>query len=225
MTMRTLTVAGAILAIGPASAALAGSHTWDIIEVFSNSDGTIQFIELHEMAGTSKEVNLANKQVTSQSTGNAFTFPENLIPPTANKHLLLATQAFADLPGAPTPDYIIPANFFDTAGDTLTYHIYDSLTFSGGDLPQDCVNSYNDGSGAAPNSPTNYNGDTGSIDCSAPACPADISGDDNNVDVFDLFVLLNNWGTSGVGADLAAPNDVVDVFDLFALLGAWGPCP
>lgn len=55
-------------------------------------------------------------------------------------------------------------------------------------------------------------------------CLADLTHDDV-VDVFDLFAMLNNWGTSGAGADLAAPASVVDVFDLFALLGDWGPCP
>ena len=55
-------------------------------------------------------------------------------------------------------------------------------------------------------------------------CPADLAGDDGAVDVFDLFVLLDNWGADGPGADLAEPNDVVDVFDLFVLLDAWGDC-
>lgn len=55
-------------------------------------------------------------------------------------------------------------------------------------------------------------------------CPADLANGDNIIDVFDLFVLLGNWGTNGAGADLALPNDVVDVFDLFVLLSAWGDC-
>lgn len=60
-------------------------------------------------------------------------------------------------------------------------------------------------------------------------CPADLAGSggplpDGVIDVFDLFALLNNWGTGGPGAALAAPTDTVDVFDLFVLLGAWGPC-
>ena len=59
-----------------------------------------------------------------------------------------------------------------------------------------------------------------------PACPADIATPiDGVVDVFDLFVLLGNWGTNGTGAALAPDNSVVDVFDLFVLLGAWGDCP
>lgn len=58
----------------------------------------------------------------------------------------------------------------------------------------------------------------------APLCVADLN-DSGSVDVFDLFLLLGGWGSSGVGADLAPANNVIDVFDLFVLLGAWGPCP
>lgn len=68
------------------------------------------------------------------------------------------------------------------------------------------------------------------IDSTLPPCPADLAGTgspnlpDGAVDVFDLFVLLSNWGTNGAGANLAADLNVVDVFDLFALLSAWGDC-
>lgn len=88
-----------------AADAQAGSHLWRFNEIFSNTDGTIQFIELHECCGSNAEVNLSGKWVLSDATGNQFFFPENLIPPTA-KHLLLATAGFAALPGAPTPDYL-----------------------------------------------------------------------------------------------------------------------
>ncbi len=57
-----------------------------------------------------------------------------------------------------------------------------------------------------------------------PDCPADIDGNDNDVNVFDLLALLSAWGTNGAGAGIAAPTDVVDVFDLLGLLGAWGQC-
>ena len=40
---------------------------------------------------------------------------------TANTWVLIATAAFAALPGAPTPDYIMPAGFFPTGGGTLNY--------------------------------------------------------------------------------------------------------
>ena len=54
------------------------------------------------------------------------------------------------------------------------------------------------------------------------AIPGDLAKPFGVVDVFDLFVLLDNWGTDGPGADLAPPLDVVDVFDLFVLLDNWG---
>ena len=42
------------LAAGARPAA-AGGHTWDVFEVFSNADGTIQFIEIREMNHTPGE--------------------------------------------------------------------------------------------------------------------------------------------------------------------------
>ncbi len=213
-----------------ASLASAGGHTWDVREVFSNADGTIQFIELREMGGGAGETGIGGKKVTSQSTGNEFTIPANVAPPTSNKTILLATTAFAALPGAPTPDHIIPANFFDATGDTIRFHTNDTWVIGAGQVPLDCVNSLNDGSGAAVNSPSNYAGDTGSVDCSdEPKCPADLTDSkggppDGLINVFDLLELLANWNTNGNGAAIAAPTDVVDVFDLLELLGNWNSC-
>lgn len=65
------------------------------------------------------------------------------------------------------------------------------------------------------------------LDCTppVPTCPANLDSGDSVVDVFDLFILLSNWGTNGAGADLADDTNIVDVFDLFVLLSAWGNCP
>ena len=52
---------------------------------------------------------------------HTYPFPNNLVGPTAHRWILIATQSFAALPGAPTPDYIIPEHFFDPTGDTLRY--------------------------------------------------------------------------------------------------------
>jgi len=81
--------------------ALAGAHTWRFTEVFSDASGCIQFIEIHCSSGSS-EVFLGGLQITSQSTGHSFTFPANLVPPTTDKYILLATPGFAALAGAPT---------------------------------------------------------------------------------------------------------------------------
>ena len=210
-------------------AAVAGAHTWDVIEVFSNASGTIQFIELREMNGTPGETFLSGLKVTSDATGNQYTFPSNLVGPTSNKSILLGTAAYAALPGAVAPDHIIPANFFAVAGDTVRYHVYDVFTFPA--VPTNCVNSMNDNAIVAINSPRNYAGQTGSVNCAPPACPSDVTGD-HNVNVNDLLAVINSWGACPV-PPAACPGDIapaggngtVNVNDLLAVINAWGACP
>jgi hypothetical protein len=94
-----LTVAGLPVA------AWAGQHTWDVSEVFSNADGTIQFVELKENNGGNTEGGVGNGQITSNA--KVFAWSNGAVANTANKYYLVATQSFADLPGAPTPDAIM----------------------------------------------------------------------------------------------------------------------
>jgi hypothetical protein len=57
-----------------------------------------------------------------------------------------------------------------------------------------------------------------------PGVPGDLN-DDGVVDVFDLLILLGEWGPCGNPADCAADlngDGAVDVFDLLMLLGHWG---
>lgn len=202
--------------------AFAGSHTWDVNEVFSNADGTIQFVELREANGTNFEVGVGGHLISSSSFAHSFAIASNVASPTANRHLLFATQAFADLPGAPTPDQIIPAGlvpFFDVNGDTVSYNPYDSFVF--GAVPTDGVHSMNDGGVVAVNSPTNYAGDTGSVDASGP-CPGDTNGD-NAVDISDLGQVLSQFGQSGAGlaGDLDGDGNV-NISDLGAVLSNFG---
>jgi hypothetical protein len=149
----------------------AGAHTWDVNEVFMNADGTIWFIELREANGTPNETSVAGRPVRSLDLGNSFLIGFNLTPPTSNKHLLFASPAFAALPGAPPPDKIVNVpNFFDSTGDRVQYDPYDTFTF--GAVPTDGINSMNK-TGAPqirPNSPTNYAGQTGSVNAN-PASP------------------------------------------------------
>jgi hypothetical protein len=213
---------GIAASIAIASPASAGSHLWDFWEIFSNPDGTVQFIELHISTNANQEIGLAGKKVTSQATGKVFTFPSNLVPPTGFKYLLLATSGFAALPGAPTPDYIIPDHFFSTTGDTLKYHVYDTITFTSGQVPTDCVHSLNRNHTTGLNTPTNYAGATGSVDA-CPPCPGDVDGS-GAVDGADIGAMLAAWGTADAAADVNH-DGTVDGADLGSLLGAWGDCP
>jgi hypothetical protein len=157
------------------SPAWAASHLWVVNEIFSNPDGTVQFIELHVpcTVGCSAENSLNFKWVKSVSTNNQENFTANVPGNTSLKYLLLGTQAFADLPGAPTPDYIIVDNFFNINGDELLYWTYNTgdLQFDPGELPTDGILSLNRNGTTGTNSPTNYAGVSGSVDAS-PNVPA-----------------------------------------------------
>ncbi len=155
----------------------AASHLWRISEIYSNADGTVQFIELHECCNSSTENALANKKMKSVQTGNIFNIPTNLVGSTLDKYLLFATPAFASLPGAPTPDHIIPANFFAVTGDTIEWEPtlnYDEFTFTGAQLPDDGVNAIHILNWATetfelvPNTPTNFAGVMGSVNAGPP---------------------------------------------------------
>jgi hypothetical protein len=149
----------------------AGSHTWDVNEVFVNANGSIWFVELREVGGGDGETFVGGHDVISLDTLQFFDIcvPPgdcHVVGPTGFKYLLFANQAFADLPGAPPPDQIVAGNaFFDLSGDTVRYDPYDNLAFPTG-LPTDGLMSFNEGTGVALNSPTNYAGTTGSVDAS-----------------------------------------------------------
>ena len=58
-------VSGGLVSLGisflVAPGAAAGIHTWDVHEVFSNADGSIQYVELWEANGGAGEVNVGNE--------------------------------------------------------------------------------------------------------------------------------------------------------------------
>lgn len=159
------------IAAPPPALPLVGSHTWDFSEVFSSGDGLVQFIELKECCGGPGETGLPGHTLTSGT--RTWVIPGGpLTPPTSSRHYLIATPAFAALPGAPTPDAIIPSNhvpFVNVAGDSLSYIPWDTWTF--GALPTNGVNSLKRSGTVSVNDPTNYAGTSGSVNASL-AVPA-----------------------------------------------------
>jgi hypothetical protein len=213
---------GFALACGPSHAAF---HLWTLSEFFSNADGSVQFIEMVSSGPT--ETVAVNAEIRTTTDGNVFDFPANLTGNTTNRRLLLATANFNSLPGGITPNYTIPANFFDPAGDRIRlfqpqFQEFHSRTFSS--VPTDGVLSLNyppAGGSQAVNSPTNYAGTVGSVDLSPP--PPMTTGDYNGngvVDAADYTVWRDTLGQSvamaGDGADGSGPGDVPDgVIDQF----------
>ena len=181
---------------------LAGAHTWDVNEVFVNGDGSVWFIELKEVGGGNGENSVGGHDVISLDTLQSFTICCNVVGDTGLQFLLYGNQAFADLPGAPTPDEIINIDaFFDPTGDTIRYDPYDNLAFADG-LPVDGINSFNEDTGVAVNSPTNFAGTTGSVDASGAGGSGDTTLTMNKTSPPFPTVVLN-WTASCAAADTA----------------------
>jgi len=145
----------------------AGIHTWDVVEVFSNADETIQYIKLQDEGAGGNETGIGNATISS-TTRNHSIGNGAVTAPTNGKFYLIATQGFADLPGAPTPDEVLPASvvpFFATSGDTIAV-ASDSYTF--GAVPTDGTNALTRAGAVAVNTPTNYAGASGTVNASPP---------------------------------------------------------
>ncbi|MBG9386873.1 calcium-binding protein [Caenimonas aquaedulcis] len=137
-------------------------HLYQIDEIFSSADGTVQFIEL-AVGNFNGEHLLAGHpiSVTSNGVKHTFTFPADLpSAATANTHVLIATQGFAAL-GIVTPDYVVPDGFLFTAGGTINYAGVDAVTY--GALPGDGSHSISDTGTVMVASPTNFHGATGQL--------------------------------------------------------------
>ncbi len=222
-----------------AQPAMATFHLWDITEIYSNADGTLQFIEW--FTSSDSQHFLAGHVVTTNA--NVYTFPINLPGSgTGGHHFLMGTAGFAALPGAPPPDFIIPDGFVNTTGDTLRLRTspvsttWETFSFGAGELPADGIHSlicaFHSGAACASadvavNSPTNFDGESGSVSpCSS--CTTDIDGS-GNTGASDLAVLLGSWGPCAPGDACECFDDngdgVIAAADLAVLLGSWGPCP
>ena len=238
--IQTVAIAGGLVCFAiNAQPAMASFHAWDITEIYSNADGTLQFIEW--FTSSNSQHLLAGHVVTTNA--NVYTFPGNLPSSgTGGHHFLMGTAGFAALPGAPPPDFIIPDGFIDTTGDTLRLRtspvgtIWETFSFGAGELPTDGCHSLICAlhSGAAclitdveVNSPTNFDGESGSVGTCCGDCPTDVDGD-GDTNAFDLANLLGAWGPCKPGDPcecLDADSDgSINAFDLAVLLGAWGPC-
>ena len=138
-------------------------HLYRINELYSNADGSVQFIEL-AVGNFNGESFLQGLTISATQNGvtHSFTFPANLPSTnTAFTTVLIATPAFADL-GIVAPDYVVPAGFLFTGGGaTVNYAGVDSLTYAS--LPLDGMLSIDRAGTTATNSPKNFAGVTGTV--------------------------------------------------------------
>jgi hypothetical protein len=149
-------------------------HTFQIDEIFSNADGTIQYVVLHESMGMDGENFLVGRTlIASQgATSTTFTFPNSLPggecdvygcimqSPTAHARVLIATQGFAAL-HLLTPDYVVPNGFLPVTNGTLNYAGVDQVTYAS--LPTDGVNALGRSGAMMANVATNFSGKSASV--------------------------------------------------------------
>lgn len=155
--------------LGITAAANASFHLWQISEIYSNADGTIQFIELRTSAGGQQF--LAGHAITSSqgATTRTFTIPVDLPGNTTNRNFLIGTQGFAAL-GLVAPDYVVPNNFLFITNGTVNWAGVDIVSYAS--LPTNGTLSIDRNGVTGVNSPTNFSGQTGSITpATAPGAP------------------------------------------------------
>jgi hypothetical protein len=90
-----------------AASATASFHSFAIEQIYSNADGTVQYVVLREMFGSSGANAWSGHSLTSTHAGvsKILTFALDLPgSATANKRVLIGTQGLAGL-GFITPDY------------------------------------------------------------------------------------------------------------------------
>ena len=191
-----------VLLIGFGGSAHATFHLWRITEIYSNADGSVQFIELTALA--SGQQFLAGHQIQSLQTGSqtrSFTFPANLPGDTASvsggggyyggetytdyKSFLIGTQGFAAL-NVVTPDYIVPNGFLFTSNGTVNFADYEVVSYAS--LPTTGGLSIDAGGATAMNSPMNFAGATSTL-AAAPAPPS-------YSDMWWAGQAENGWGMS-----------------------------
>ncbi|HJT33147.1 MAG TPA: TIGR03118 family protein [Pirellulales bacterium] len=175
-------------------------HLWQIDQVYSSPDGKAQFIELSDPADG--ENHLSGHFISSNE--KTFAFPTDLpSTSTANHHFLVGTTSYAALPGAVTPDYVVPDNFFNPAGDTLDYADVDTFTFTSGQVPADGVNSVFRAANThtlstGPNSETNFAGQASSVSDVPKSgyLQLNLVSDQAGAALLQDAQLVNPWGVS-----------------------------
>jgi hypothetical protein len=143
--------------------ATGASAAFQIDEIYSNADGSVQYVVLRETAGANGQQAFNGLQLvtTHGNFAKTFTFGGDLPnSATANTHVLVASAGFVAL-GLIAPDYVLPDRFIATDGATLNFAGIDQVAYAA--LPTDGVNAINRAGAALPNVAINFAGATATV--------------------------------------------------------------
>ena len=196
MLLRFTACAALLTALLVPAGVQAKNHQWVTLVVFSNAAGNVQFINMFvpNPAATGEHL-LSGVSITSNA--NTFIFDSDLPlgESTALTWVLIATPDYANLPGAPTPDYIMSPGFFDPAGDELQYRgITDIFIIPPGAMPTDGIHSLERDLSTPVNVGINFAGESGTVGLAVPTLPDWGVG-------FAALLLLTLCGLALVGRD------------------------
>jgi hypothetical protein len=155
-----------------AAFAHANHHLWRISELYSNADGSVQFLEFY--TGNGGEQFLASHSLVANNLGKItdYIFPNDLDGDSTGRRFLVATKGFAAL-NLVTPDFTVENGFFGIAGSWINFAGVDLFEY--GPLPVDGRLSLDRDSGTfRPATPTNYAGDSVLLDLSI--APLNVQG-------------------------------------------------
>jgi hypothetical protein len=157
-----------VLFVAPVRASF---HLFRIDQVFSNADGTIQYVVMREVTGSDGEGFWTGHQLETTSLAGAkqqFRFASDLpSQATASRKVLIATSGFAAL-NLVTPDYTVQNGFIPVGGGKLDYaEGTDELMF--GALPMDGATAIDRNGTHVPATPTNFAGVTVTVNLGPPA--------------------------------------------------------
>jgi len=162
--MRVLLRACAALATAFWAVTVVAATSFQIETIYSNADGAVQFVVLHETAGLDGQQALSGGGLQIQYgafNNKLFTFLHDLpSSATANRRVLIASQGLADL-GIITPDYVFPNQFLFTGPATLGFSGVDAVAYAA--LPTDGVNAITRTGAVVANVATNFAGDSVAI--------------------------------------------------------------
>lgn len=147
-------------------AAHAADPSFAVVQVFSNADGTVQYVQLRESAGQNGQQGFAGKTLTVTRNGRTktFTFPSDLPGPnTANRSVLVATPGYLAVPAryaeykAVVPDYVAFDQLLPAEGGTIQFASGAPWTFEA--LPRDGFSAvYRTGTSIRDNAVQNFGG-------------------------------------------------------------------
>ena len=159
----------AVILLFAANTALAAFHLFSIEQIYSNADGTVQFVVLHQPSGPNGENQWGGLSLTSSGPAGPlkdFTFPSNLPSSlTSGKRVLVATQGFANL-GIVAPNFVIPNGFLQVPNGTVNYAGVSQVTYT--NLPTDGVMAIDATGQAIQNLATNFAGTSASVSATTP---------------------------------------------------------